>query len=94
MAEAIHEVLPGVWHWTARHPSAGLESGSHYLAAEGILIDPIAPAEGLEWFEGKEIGEILLLRCAVELVAHGQLPSFSFERFGLGIHEGPTSKRH
>ena len=60
MAEAIHEVLPGVLRWTARHPSAGLESGSHYLVEEGILIDPIAPAEGLEWFDGKEIGEILL----------------------------------
>jgi hypothetical protein len=58
MAEAIH--LPGVLHWTARHPSAGLESGSHYLVEEGILIDPIAPPEGLEWFDGREIAEILL----------------------------------
>jgi hypothetical protein len=60
MAERIHEVLPGILHWTARHPSAGIESGSHYLVAEGILIDPIAPPEGVEWFDGREIGEILL----------------------------------
>src|SRR5215208_6795312 len=60
MAETIHEVLPGVLHWTARHPSAHLESGSHYLVDEGILIDPIAPTEGLEWFDGREIGVILL----------------------------------
>ena len=60
MAEPIHEVLPGVLHWTARHPSAGLDSGSHYLVEEGILIDPIAPPEGLEWFDGREIAEILL----------------------------------
>ena len=60
MAEPIHEVLPGVLHWTARHPSARLESGSHYLVKEGILIDPIAPPEGLEWFDGRQIGEILL----------------------------------
>jgi hypothetical protein len=60
MAEPIHEVLPGVLHWTARHPSARLESGSHYLVEEGILIDPIAPPEGLEWFDGKAISEILL----------------------------------
>ena len=60
MAEGIHEVLPGVLHWTARHPSAGLESGSHYLVSEGILLDPIAPPEGLEWFDGREVGEILL----------------------------------
>jgi hypothetical protein len=60
VAERIHEVLPGVLHWTARHPSARLESGSHYLVQEGVLIDPIAPPEGLEWFDGREIGEILL----------------------------------
>ena len=60
MAEPIHEVLAGVLHWTARHPSAELESGSHYLVAEGVLIDPITPPEGLEWFDGREIREILL----------------------------------
>jgi hypothetical protein len=60
MAEPIHEVLPGVLHWTARHPTARLESGSHYLVEEGILIDPIAPPDGLDWFDGREIGEILL----------------------------------
>jgi len=60
MSEPIHEVLPGVLHWTARHPSAGIESGSHYLVEEGILIDPIAPPEGVEWFDGREVGEILL----------------------------------
>jgi hypothetical protein len=60
MAEPIREVLPGVLHWSARHPSAGIESGSHYLVEEGILIDPIAPPEGLEWFDDRQIGEILL----------------------------------
>jgi hypothetical protein len=60
MAERVHEVLPGVLRWTARHPSAGLESGTHYLVDEGILIDPIAPPEGLDWFDGRAIGEILL----------------------------------
>jgi hypothetical protein len=60
MAEPIYEVLPGVLHWTARHPTAGLESGSHYLVDEGILIDPIASPEGLDWFDDKEIEEILL----------------------------------
>jgi hypothetical protein len=60
MAQPIHEVLPGVLHWTAHHPSARLESGSHYLVEEGILIDPITPPEGLAWFDDRDIGEILL----------------------------------
>jgi len=60
MAEPIREILPGVLHWTAQHPSAGIESASHLLVAEGVLIDPIAPPEGLAWFDGREVGEILL----------------------------------
>jgi hypothetical protein len=83
--EPISEVLPGVLHWSARHPSAGLDSGSHYLVAEGILIDPIAPTEGLEWFEGKEIGEILLTN------RHHTRSAFDLQdRFGLTIRAPRT----
>ena len=60
MPEPIHEVLPGVLHWTARHPTAGIESASHYLVGDGILIDPIAPPEGIEWFDDRDVAEILL----------------------------------
>ena len=60
MPEPIHEVLPGVLRWSARHPSAGIESGSHYLVEEGVLIDPIAPPEGVDWFDGRDVAEIVL----------------------------------
>jgi len=60
MPERIHEVIPGVLHWTARHPSAAIESGSHLLVSEGVLIDPIAPPEGLSWFDDRTVTEILL----------------------------------
>jgi hypothetical protein len=60
MPEPIHEVIPGVLHWTGRHPSAGIESGSHLLVAEGVLIDPIAPPEGIEWLDDRGIAAILL----------------------------------
>ena len=60
MADPIHEVLPGVLHWAARHPSAGIDSGSHLLVAEGVLIDPIAPPEGLEALDDRGIRGILL----------------------------------
>ena len=94
MAEPIHEVLPGVMHWTARHPSSGVESGSHYLVAEGILIDPIAPPEGLEWFDGSEIGEILLTN------RHHTRSAFDIQdRFGVtiraprpGMHDLPADR--
>src|SRR5215217_2232176 len=94
MAERIHEILPGVLHWTARHPSARLESGSHYLVEEGILIDPIAPPEGLEWFDGRQIGEIMLTN------RHHTRSAFDLQdRFGVtirapqtGMHELPADR--
>ncbi len=94
MAEPIHEVLPGVLHWTARHRSARLESGSHFLVEEGVLIDPIAPAEGLEWFDGREIGEILLTN------RHHTRSAFDIQdRFGViiraprtGMYELPADR--
>ena len=85
MPESVSEVLPGVLHWSARHPSAGLDSGSHFLVEEGILIDPIAPSEGLEWFEGKAIGAILLTN------RHHTRSAFDLQdRFGITIHAPRT----
>lgn len=94
VAERIREVLPGVLHWTARHPSARLESGSHYLVEEGVLIDPIAPPEGLEWFDGRQIGEILLTN------RHHTRSAFELQdRLGVtiraprtGMHELPADR--
>jgi hypothetical protein len=58
----MDEVLPGVWHWTARHPKHGIV-GSSYWLEEGVLIDPLVPAdEGLDWFSRQQAspGAILL----------------------------------
>jgi hypothetical protein len=45
------EVAPGVWHWTARRESIGAEVSSYYLESEHVVIDPMIPPEGLDWFE-------------------------------------------
>ena len=47
----MKQVLPGIFHWTAMHPKIKFEVSSYYLADEGVLIDPLVPAEGLGWFE-------------------------------------------
>ncbi len=44
------EIAPGVWHWTALRTSIGAPVSSYYLEAERVLIDPMTPAEGLDWF--------------------------------------------
>ena len=48
----MREIAPGLWHWTARRESIGAEVSSYYLDREHVLIDPMIPPEGLEWFDG------------------------------------------
>jgi hypothetical protein len=47
----MDEPLPGLWHWTAVHPSIGIPVHSHYLPSAGTVFDPLLPVEGLEFFE-------------------------------------------
>jgi hypothetical protein len=46
----VEEIAPGIWHWTTRHPRIGIAVSSYALPAERLLIDPLVPDEGLEWF--------------------------------------------
>lgn len=46
--QAIDE---GLWHWTATHPSINWEVSSYYLSDERVLIDPLLPPGGLDWFQ-------------------------------------------
>jgi hypothetical protein len=94
MAEPIHEVLPGILHWTAKHPGSGATSGSHLLVAEGILIDPIAPPEGLAALDEHEIREIILTnrhhtRSAFELQDRLGVP---IRAPRTGMHELPEDR--
>jgi hypothetical protein len=47
----VEEVGRGLWHWKAHRESIGSTVSSYYLAAERVLIDPMIPPGGLEWFE-------------------------------------------
>jgi glyoxylase-like metal-dependent hydrolase (beta-lactamase superfamily II) len=57
----VRELAPGLWHWTARHDHIGSEVSSYYLEAERVLIDPMIPPEGLQWFQQHSTPEHLLL---------------------------------
>lgn len=46
----MREILPGLFHWTAVHPKIHIEVSSYYLPESGVLLDPLVPAEGLDWF--------------------------------------------
>jgi glyoxylase-like metal-dependent hydrolase (beta-lactamase superfamily II) len=47
----VEEIAPGLWHWTAQHGLIGTAVSSYYLERERVLIDPMVPPRGLEWFE-------------------------------------------
>ena len=49
----MQELLPGLFHWITFHEGIQEEVHSYYVAATEppILIDPLVPAEGLEWFQ-------------------------------------------
>ena len=50
----IREVLPGVHHWTAIHPRIRVPVDSYFVERGAVLLDPIVPKEGLEWFQQRE----------------------------------------
>lgn len=47
----MREIAAGLWHWTARHEHIGADVSSYYLSDERVLIDPMVPADDLDWFE-------------------------------------------
>jgi hypothetical protein len=78
----MEEVAPGIWHWAAVHPRIKIEVSSYYLPAERVLIDPIAPSEGLDWFaeQGPPTDVLLTNR------HHYRSSALFVERFGVTVH--------
>jgi hypothetical protein len=56
----MREVLPGIHHWTAFHEGIGFDVSSYYVEAAAAVIDPMLPADGLAWFEGRPVERVLL----------------------------------
>jgi hypothetical protein len=57
----MEEIAPGIYHWTAFHEGIRQNVHSHYVPEAGALIDPMEPAEGLDWFAEREAPERILL---------------------------------
>jgi hypothetical protein len=50
----VREILPGLFHWTARHPRIGIVVSSYWVENGGVLLDPLVPPDvGLEWFASR-----------------------------------------
>lgn len=55
--EAMDEILPGIWHWTAPNPSIGGKLvSSYWLDEPGVFIDPLLPEDaGIAFFESRPL---------------------------------------
>jgi hypothetical protein len=81
-AHGVEEIAPGLWHWSARHPRIKIRVHSYYLPAERVLIDPIEPEDGLDWFVEHGPPEHVLLTNRHHYRASGEFA----ERFGVTVH--------
>jgi hypothetical protein len=80
----MHEIAPGIRHWTARHPNLGVEVSSYWLPDVRVLLDPLAVPEEVDG-----VDEIVLSN------RHHKRDAFeAAERFGapvrvprVGLHE-------
>ncbi len=78
----MEELAPGLWHWRARHEHIHTEVSSYYLAEEGVLLDAMIPAEGLEWFEEHGVPDHVVLTNR-----HHDRHAWRFrEAFGCTVH--------
>ena len=57
----IEEILPGVLHWTAFRDTIGEQVHSYCVPESRVLIDPMEPDVGLDWFEQHGPPELILL---------------------------------
>jgi hypothetical protein len=79
----MHELAPGLWHWSARHEHIGADVSSYYLLAERVLIDSmLPPGGGLQWLEEHGPPEHVLMTNR-----HHDRDAWRIrERFGCAVH--------
>src|SRR4051812_14753172 len=57
----MQEIAPGIFHWYAFHEGIRMNVSSYYVEPAGVVIDPMVPAEGLDWFDDHEKPQQALL---------------------------------
>ncbi len=83
MPEPIRELAPGILHWKAEHPNLGADVSSYALTESRVLLDPIMPAEGVEWFEDKGLAPVAIILTNRH---HWRASGAFVERFGCTVH--------
>lgn len=55
MPQPIRQIVPGVLHWSVFHPKIDVDVSSYLVTASRVAIDPMLPAEGVEWFAEQDL---------------------------------------
>lgn len=51
----MHELVDGIWHWSAFRDTIGQEVSSYWIEPAGIVVDPMVPPDvGLDWFDDRD----------------------------------------
>jgi hypothetical protein len=77
----MNEILPGVWHWTATHPSTDSEVSSYWARPARVVIDALLPDEGIDAFSAEPPDHVLLSNR--HHLRHGELMA---TELGCAIH--------
>ena len=91
----MEEVMPGVHHWTAKHPNHGMEVGCHYVGGSRTAIDPLLPpTEGMGWLDERGVERIILstrhhLRHSEQIAERFGCPILCHESGLYEFEEGP-----
>ncbi|MGE5282393.1 MAG: hypothetical protein ACM3N0_08760 [Chloroflexota bacterium] len=91
----MQEIIEGVYQWTAEQPKIGFEVGCHFVEGSGTAIDPLLPAEGIEWFDEHRPQRVVLstrhhLRHAPELAERFGCPILCHESGLYEFEDGPA----
>lgn len=85
----MNEILPGVWHWTARYETIGAEVSSYYLEDAGAVLDPLLGDEGVEAFGDWAVQQVILTNRL-----HGRDTQAVVDRYGARVRVPEVGLRH
>jgi glyoxylase-like metal-dependent hydrolase (beta-lactamase superfamily II) len=87
----VKEILPGIYHWKAKHPNTGSMASSYFVAESGTLLDPMVPPDvGLDWFDDEHQVQAIALTNR----HHDREAKAYCERFEVGPVLVPDSGLH
>jgi hypothetical protein len=76
----MHQISPGYFHWSARHPRIGMIVHSYFVEPVGMVLDPILGEEGLDVLDGRRPERVVLTN------RHHYRDAATFvEAFGVGV---------